>query len=80
MFVGGESDLFVLNIQQLRTVLLLMLVVACGGCFLLEQPFGSLFEFFPRWRYLVTMLQDVAGRHAVTCQLRKHMFANKLQK
>lgn len=54
---------------KLRVVLLMMLVVCLNGTFTLEQPMSSFFEFYPRWRDLVCMLQRFGGENAVTCPL-----------
>ena len=37
------------------------LVVAVNGCFLVEQPGGSYFEFYPRWTWFVLRLRELAG-------------------
>lgn len=39
--------------------------VCLNGTFMLEQPFSSFFEWYPRWRDLVQMLQTVGGPHTV---------------
>ena len=41
----------------------MMLVVCMNGTFMVEQPFSSYFEWYPRWRDLVQVLQQVGGRH-----------------
>ena len=52
-----------------RMILLMMLVVCLNGTILLEQPFGTFFEFYPRWRDFVSILIDIGGRGAVPWQL-----------
>lgn len=59
--------LFSIFVASLRVVLLMMIVVCLNGCILLEQPISSFFEYFPRWRELVCMLQEFGGPDAVTC-------------
>ena len=51
--------------QRPRTILLMMLVVCLNGCFLVEQPFGSLFEYYPRWRDFMLVLRRFGGPHTV---------------
>lgn len=44
----------------------MMIVVAMNGTFILEQPFGSLFEFYPRWRDFINALIRTGGENAVS--------------
>ena len=55
----------ILRSLEMRMVLLMMVVVCLNGCFMLEQPFSSYFEFYPRFRDFIAMLQKHGGRHAV---------------
>ena len=64
MFV---SDLTTVNCEKnQRMILLMMIVVAMNGTFILEQPFGSLFEFYPRWRDFINALIRTGGENAVS--------------
>ena len=47
-------------------ILLMMLAVCLNGCIMVEQPNGSFFEFFPRWRDLMLLLQEHGGVHSAT--------------
>jgi hypothetical protein len=38
--------------------------VSLGGVFSLEQPSGSLLEFYPTWRFVLTMLFQNGGPRA----------------
>ena len=44
-----------------RISLLLILTVALGGVFVLEQPGGSLLEFYPTFRWALTQLIEISG-------------------
>lgn len=44
-----------------RISLLLLLVTACGGCWILEQPGSSTLEFYPTFRWAITRLIDIDG-------------------
>lgn len=48
--------------------LLMMVAICLNATFILEQPFSSYFEFYPRFRELICMLQNIAGPHAVPWQ------------
>ncbi|CAE7639101.1 unnamed protein product [Symbiodinium sp. CCMP2592] len=48
-----------------RVYLLCLLVVALGGCYILEQPAGSAVEYYPSWRRLCTSLISIDGTAAV---------------
>lgn len=50
----------------IRTVLLVMLTVCLNGCFSLEQPAESVFEYYPRWRSFIFALREFGGPDAVT--------------
>ena len=52
-------------------ILLMMLVVCLNGTILLEQPYGTMFEYYPRWRDFITMLIEHGGPGAVS-QLNLH--------
>ena len=49
-----------------RTILLMMVAICLNACILLEQPAQSFFEYYPRFRDLVQMLQHHGGRGAVS--------------
>lgn len=49
----------------IRTVCLMLLVVCLNGCFTLEQPGSSFFQYYPRWRELRSALQGIGGADAV---------------
>lgn len=44
----------------------MMIVVCLNGTIILEQPFGSFFEHYPRWRDFVMMLLRHGGNGAVS--------------
>lgn len=48
-----------------RTSLLVLLACALGGAFTLEQPSGSLLEFYPAWREVMMNICRVGGNYAV---------------
>lgn len=62
-----DSDGKELDVQPLRVILLMMLVVCLNGTILLEQPANSFLEYFPRFRDFLQLLQNTGGDHAVTC-------------
>jgi len=49
-----------------RISLLLILTVALGGVFVLEQPGGSILEFYPTFRWALGRLIDIHGIDAVS--------------
>ncbi|CAL1130806.1 unnamed protein product [Cladocopium goreaui] len=53
------------NCMASRMILLMMIVVCLNGTIILEQPFGSFFEHYPRWRDFVMMLLRHGGNGAV---------------
>ena len=50
--------------QNLRTILLIAIVISCGGTYVLEQPNGSLMEYFPRFRWMLQQLVRWGGDRA----------------
>ncbi|CAL1155213.1 unnamed protein product [Cladocopium goreaui] len=48
-----------------RMLLLMMVAVCLNAVITLEQPFSSFFEFYPRFRDFIRMLQHTGGPHAV---------------
>ena len=46
---------------DLRMVLLMLVAICLNATILLEQPYSSFFEFYPRFRELVAMLQKQGG-------------------
>lgn len=59
-----------------RLCLLLMLVTALGGCWVVEQPELSVLEFFPPYQTLLAALYQASGGTAVTliCIIKIHIF------
>lgn len=55
--------------RGVRTCLLLLLVTALGGAWLLEQPENSVLEFFPPFQTLLQMMFDACNASAVTSLL-----------
>jgi len=51
--------------DQCRMILLMMIVICLNGTILLEQPFGTLFEYYPRWRDFIMKLMEIGGKNAV---------------
>lgn len=47
---------------QPRAILLALLCIALNGCFTLEQPFNSVLEFYPRWRWFIGVIEQVPAR------------------
>ena len=47
-----------------RTVLLCYLISTLGGCWLLEQPFGSVLEYYPTFRQMMLHHFLIARAHA----------------
>ena len=45
----------------LRMILLMMVAICLNGCVVVEQPHSSFFEFYPRFRELVMMIQQCNG-------------------
>ena len=48
-----------------RTCTLVLLCTALGGAWSLEQPSGSLLEFYPTWRFIMNMVCNSGGPQAV---------------
>ena len=49
-----------------RTAVLCLLSTALGGVWSVEQPGGSLMEYFPTWREVVQNIFSIGGPHAVS--------------
>ena len=49
-----------------RTCALVLLCTALGGAWSLEQPSGSLLEYFPTWTYVMRKIFDNGGPQAAT--------------
>ena len=49
-----------------RTCTLVLLCTALGGMWFLEQPSGSLLEFYPTWRFSLQAICECGGPTAVT--------------
>ena len=52
-------------VPAMRMLLLMMVAVCLNAVITLEQPFSSFFEFYPRFRDFIRMLQHTGGPHAV---------------
>jgi len=46
-------------------ILLMMVAVCLNATICLEQPNSSVFEFYPRFRDFIRMLQQIGGKGAV---------------
>ena len=51
----------------LRVILLMLLVVCINGTILLEQPSNSFVEYYPRFRDMLQLLQNIGGPNTVPC-------------
>ena len=49
-----------------RTTLLILLNTAFGGAWTLEQPKGSVLEYYPRWRRMMQAVWDHGGPFAAS--------------
>ena len=47
----------------------MILTVCLDSTWVLEQPGGTLLEYYPRWRWMLLQLSLVAGRGAVTLMI-----------
>ena len=53
----------------------MILVTAVKGTFLVEQPAGSYFEFYPRWTSFAQRLRELAGTmDVVSCSNRTCLY------
>lgn len=52
------------KLTRARTCLLVLLVTALGGVWTLEQPSGSLLEFYPAWREVMCNIFRCGGEYA----------------
>ena len=59
----GKSHLV---IEMHRTGALVLLSTALGGVWSVEQPGGSLMEYFPTWRQVVQNIFSIGGPYAVS--------------
>ena len=48
-----------------RTCTLIFLCTALGGLWSLEQPGGSLLEFYPTWRFVLHSISKIGGPYSV---------------
>lgn len=46
---------------------MIALVTALGGVWTVEQPSGSVLEFYPTWRFITNKIFEHGGLHAVSC-------------
>lgn len=54
--------------QSWRTCALILLTTALGGCWTVEQPLGSVLEFYPSFRKMMMSIFNCGGIHAATCR------------
>ena len=59
----GHPHFFVLR----RTCALIILVTALGGVWTLEQPSGSVLEYYPTFRWIMANIFTCGGDYAVSC-------------
>ena len=59
-----------------RTCCLILLATCLGGAWSLEQPSGSLWEFYPAWRQTIRNIFDCGGPFAVGAILPNTMLYN----
>ena len=59
----GLPHFFVLR----RTCALIILVTALGGVWTLEQPSGSVLEYYPTFRWIMANIFTCGGDYAVSC-------------
>lgn len=62
---GSFSSIRTTSDACLRTCTLLLLTMALGGFWSLEQPSGSLLEFYPTWRFILQSAVNCGGPFAV---------------
>ena len=62
---GNNSHVTNRSYQLVRTCALILLTTALGGAWSLEQPSGSLLEFYPTWRFIMMMICNISGPSAV---------------
>ena len=55
------------GLLPLRVILLMILVVCMNGTILLEQPSNSFVEYYPRFRDVLQLLQNIGGPNTVPC-------------
>ena len=55
------------GLLPLRVILLMILVVCMNGTILLEQPSNSFVEYYPRFRDMLQLLQNIGGPNTVPC-------------
>ncbi|CAK9039271.1 unnamed protein product [Durusdinium trenchii] len=63
---GGYQSVRVGNMLLERTCCLILLATALGGAWSLEQPSGSLLEFYPVFREMLESIFNCGGAHAVS--------------
>ncbi|CAE7769472.1 unnamed protein product [Symbiodinium sp. CCMP2592] len=65
---GFEEHVSVAYSNQLleRTILLILLATAMDSTWSLEQPGGSVLDFYPAWRSMMMVLSDWGGPYAVS--------------
>ena len=58
-----------------RTMCLILLTVATGNVFLLEQPFGTLLRWYPRLRHLTCQFRVPCLQHFTTYSFCKMVYS-----
>ncbi|CAK9098892.1 unnamed protein product [Durusdinium trenchii] len=62
----GHASVKMSNMLLERTAALVLLCTALGGAWSVEQPGGSLMEYFPTWRKVIHHIFQCGGNTAVT--------------
>lgn len=53
--------IYLLLLVAIRMLLLMMVAVCLNACIMLEQPYSSFFEYYPRFRDFIAILQKHGG-------------------
>lgn len=59
-------SVYTANVLIERSCTMVALVTALGGLWSLEQPSGSVLEYYPTWRHLMAKIFENGGVHSVT--------------
>ena len=65
IFLRKESISHALWSRPHRSCTMVALVTALGGLWSLEQPSGSVLEYYPTWRHLMAKIFENGGVHSV---------------
>ena len=60
------TSLVMVIVSALRTIFLCMVTTALQGCWVIEQPGGSCFRYFPAFREFLLAMMKSCGGSAVT--------------